>query len=153
MKEMVLLIEDVISRDGEFRLYPRGTSMLPLIRQGKDSVVLVKPGLLSKNDIVLYRRRNDKYVLHRIVKKKGNDLFLCGDNQSVIETGITVDMVVAKVKGVYIDEDYYEGNKGNRNLYYFELFLRRNFKQLFYKIKSVTKNPSKIWRKLKGERR
>lgn len=80
-------------------------------------------------------------------------MFLCGDNQSVIETGITVDMVVAKVKGVYIDEDYYEGNKGNRNLYYFELFLRRNFKQLFYKIKSVTKNPSKIWRKLKGERR
>lgn len=75
MKEMVLLIEDVISRDGEFRLYPRGTSMLPLIRQGKDSVVLVKPGLLSKNDIVLYRRRNDKYVLHRIVKKKETTCF------------------------------------------------------------------------------
>ncbi len=153
MNEMVLLIEDVISNDGEFRLYPRGTSMLPLIRQGKDSVVLVKPGLLSKRDIVLYRRKNGKYVLHRIIKINGNDLFLCGDNQNVIETGITVDMVIAKVKGVYLDNVYYEGDKGNRKLYYLELFLRRNFKTFCRRIKTLFTDPKKLWRKIKGEKR
>ncbi len=153
MSEMVLLINDVISSDGEFRLYPRGTSMLPLIKQGKDSVVLVKPGLLSKNDIILYRRENGKYVLHRIVKIKGNDLLLCGDNQSDIEKGITVDMVIAKVKGIYLEDTYYEGDKANKKLYYFRLFLKRKIKPFFRKTKSVIKNPSKLWRKIKGEKR
>ena len=34
------LIREVLASGGEFRLYPRGTSMLPLIRQGIDSVAL-----------------------------------------------------------------------------------------------------------------
>ena len=61
MSEMVGLIQEVISDGGEFRLYPKGTSMLPLIKQGKDSVVLVKPSLLSVLDIGLYRRKNGQY--------------------------------------------------------------------------------------------
>ena len=107
----------------------------------------------SKNDIILYRRENGKYVLHRIVKIKGNDLLLCGDNQSDIEKGITVDMVIAKVKGIYLEDTYYEGDKANKKLYYFRLFLKRKIKPFFRKTKSVIKNPSKLWRKIKGEKR
>lgn len=151
MSEMVGLIEEVISDDGEFRLYPKGTSMLPLIRQGKDSVILVKPGLLSIGDIVLYKRKNGQFVLHRIVKINGNDLFLCGDNQSVIESGISVNDVIAKVKAVYIDETRYEGNVADKNkkIYFLKLRLKRFFKPHINRIKRVAKDPSLIRRKFK----
>ena len=151
MNEMVGLIEEVISTDGEFRLYPKGTSMLPLIRQGKDSVILVKPSLLSSKDIVLYKRSNDQFVLHRIIKINGDDLILCGDNQSELEKGIKSTDVIAKVKAVYIDETRYEGVTGNNNasFYYFKLFLKRKFKPTINRFKRVVKDPSLIWRKLK----
>ena len=151
MNEMVGLIEEVISTDGEFRLYPKGTSMLPLIRQGKDSVILVKPSLLSSKDIVLYKRSNDQFVLHRIIKINGDDLILCGDNQSELEKGIKSTDVIAKVKAVYIDETRYEGVAGNNNasFYYFKLFLKRKFKPTINRFKRVVKDPSLIWRKLK----
>ena len=64
MEEMYPLLREVIDSGGEFRLYPRGTSMLPLIRQGKDSVALVRPEALSRHDICLYRRGNGQFVLH-----------------------------------------------------------------------------------------
>lgn len=152
MSEMVGLIEEVISKDGDFRLYPRGTSMLPLIVEGKDSVILCKPGLLSKYDIVLYQRKNGQYVLHRIVKISGNDLVLRGDNQSELEKEITADMVIAKVKGVFIKETFYEGNTGPYKFYFLKLFLRRNFRKFKFRFKRVIKNPTVIWRKVKGEK-
>lgn len=153
MSEMVGLIEEVISGDGEFRLYPRGTSMLPLIRQGKDSVILVKPGLLSIGDIILYKRNNGQFVLHRIVKIKGDDLVICGDNQTALEYGITVFDVIAKVKAVYIDETRYEGVIGDKGKHYLKnLWFKRKFKPQFIRLKRVIKNPSLIWRKIKGEK-
>ena len=41
LEEYMPLIKEVVESGGEFRLFPRGTSMLPLIRQGRDSVALV----------------------------------------------------------------------------------------------------------------
>lgn len=154
MSEMVGLIEEVISDDGEFRLYPKGTSMLPLIRQGKDSVILVKPGLLSIGDIILYKRKSGQFVLHRIVKKKGDNLVICGDNQTQLEYGITTADVIAKVTAVYIDETRYEGVIGDKgNFYLKKLWLKRKFKPTYERIKRVIKNPSLIWRKIKGEKK
>lgn len=75
------LIKEAISSDGEFRLYPRGTSMMPLLREGIDSVLLKKPEGVSKNDIVLYKRSNGQFVLHRVIKIKNGEYVMCGDNQ------------------------------------------------------------------------
>lgn len=49
---------------------PQGTSMLPMIRQGVDSVVVspLAPGEpLKLYDLPLYQRENGQYVLHRVV--------------------------------------------------------------------------------------
>ena len=35
------LIDEVIAAGGAFRLYPRGTSMLPMLTEGEDAVELV----------------------------------------------------------------------------------------------------------------
>ena len=40
LADAIEVIEDVLASGGEFRMYPKGTSMLPLIVQTRDSVVL-----------------------------------------------------------------------------------------------------------------
>ena len=68
LKEYLPLIKEVLQSGGEFRLYPRGTSMMPMLRQGIDSVILVSPTKeLKKRDIIFYRRQSGQLVLHRIV--------------------------------------------------------------------------------------
>ena len=83
--------EEEIARNG-FLLYRNvGDSMLPLIRQGKDLLLIArKPeGRLRKYDVPLYRRDSGQYVLHRILKVRENDYVICGDNRWRCETGIT----------------------------------------------------------------
>ena len=105
MEELVPLIEEVIGEGGEFRLFPRGTSMLPLLREGRDSVILVAPHTLKKRDICLYRRENGAYILHRLMKwdRQGAPVF-CGDNQTVLEYGVPRENVVAVVSAYYKDD-------------------------------------------------
>ena len=53
MSELYGVILEVIESGGEFRLFPRGTSMRPLLREGKDSVLLRKADTVKKHDICL----------------------------------------------------------------------------------------------------
>ena len=97
------LIDEVISTGGVFRMTPNGISMLPLIRPGVDSVSLVLPTDIKRGDIVLYKRDNGQYVLHRVIYIKNDEYVMCGDNQKVLEYGITKKHILAKLKDVYRD--------------------------------------------------
>ena len=101
--EYLPIISEVIESGGEFRLFPRGTSMRPLIRQGIDSVILVKSGeKCHKRDVILYSREGGQLVLHRIVRvERDGSYTLCGDNQTTLEKGITQDNVLAVVSAFY----------------------------------------------------
>ena len=101
LEEIFPLIAEVIASGGEFRLYPKGVSMLPLIKQGSDSVVLVSLGDVAVNDMVLYRRDDGAFVLHRVVKIKGDEYVMCGDNQYELEYGIKSKHLLAKVAYLY----------------------------------------------------
>ena len=105
LEELYPIIEEVISSGGEFRLYPRGISMLPLLRQGSDSVVLVSLDTVAKNDMILYRRNDGQFVLHRVIKIEGDEYVMCGDNQTFLEYGIKRENLLAKVNAIYRDED------------------------------------------------
>ena len=72
LKEFWPVMKEVIESGGEFTFYPHGISMLPLIRQGVDQVVLVKAENIKLGDVVFYLRDNGQFVLHRIVKIKNN---------------------------------------------------------------------------------
>ena len=76
---------------------PRGVSMLPMLRQGIDSVVLSPaPEKLKKYDLPLYRRDNGKYILHRVVE--AGETYTCiGDNQFDFENGVRHDQIIAVV--------------------------------------------------------
>lgn len=92
-------IREVLDSGGEFTLFPRGTSMLPLIVEGRDSVTLekrpVKPG-----DIAFYQRADGSYILHRAIGFADGFYTMCGDNQLSPEPGISPEQVVAAVKYV-----------------------------------------------------
>jgi hypothetical protein len=104
IQALVPVMEEAFRRGKSFRLPIRGTSMLPLLVEGRDAVILEKPaGPLAAGDIPLYRRADGSYVLHRIVAVEGDGYVLCGDNQSEPERGITDDAVCAVVTAIERD--------------------------------------------------
>ena len=81
-----VLLEEVRSLLDEGRevvLMTKGSSMLPHIRGGKDSVRLVKPEGLNVGDIALARVPVKGYVLHRIIAMNGDEVTLMGDGNIV----------------------------------------------------------------------
>ena len=99
------------------RFSPRGVSMLPMLRQELDSVVLsAVPEKLQKYELPLYQRDDGKYILHRIVE--AGETYTCiGDNQFVAETGIRHDQMIALVTGFYRGETYHSVEEPGYRLY------------------------------------
>ncbi|MBR2047524.1 MAG: S24/S26 family peptidase [Oscillospiraceae bacterium] len=97
LKDLMPLIREQLAAGRQVRFKPRGTSMLPMLRQGIDSVVLSPlPEQLKKYDLPLYQRSSGQFVLHRIVEV--GDSYTClGDNQFEKEPGIRHDQMIAVV--------------------------------------------------------
>ena len=104
MEDMVPLMAETLAQGHSVRFSPKGTSMLPMLRQGRDSVVLSPaPERLCKYDIPLYRRDNGQYVLHRIIDV-GETYTCMGDNQFRPEPGIRPDQIIGVVTAFYRDD-------------------------------------------------
>ena len=104
------VIKEKLEMGGEVTFGPKGTSMLPLIVQGRDTVTLVSPpSKLKKYDLPLYRRKNGQFVLHRVVKvNKDGTYTMCGDNQFMHEPGIEHSDLIGIVKKVVHDGKEYK---------------------------------------------
>ena len=78
-----------------------GTSMLPLLKQGRDFFIVEKVNnrQLKKYDVVLYKRKPDSYVLHRILKIENGKYLIMGDNCINKEYGITDNDIIAVMTG------------------------------------------------------
>lgn len=78
-----------------------GRSMLPMLRQGKDTVELKKASeRLKKYDLPMYRGPGGKYVMHRIVDVKDDHYVCLGDNTYVYEK-VRREQIVAMVCAFY----------------------------------------------------
>ena len=111
------LIQERIAAGQSVWLSPRGTSMLPLLRQGKDSVRLSPiVGQLKKYDLPIYQRDNGQYVLHRIVGV-GQTYTCVGDNQFELETGLRPDQMIAVVTAVSRNGKEWDVTAWNYRLY------------------------------------
>ena len=95
LEQMMPLIKECLAMGKTVKFCPRGTRMLPMIRQGVDSVVVsAVPEKLNKFDLPLYQRKNGQYVLHRIVE--AGETYTCiGDNQFELEKGLQHDQMIA----------------------------------------------------------
>jgi len=77
-----VLLEDAaaLMQEGrEVTIRPLGSSMLPFIRGGRDSVRLKKMPSVAVGDMLLVRLEGPRYVLHRLIQKDGERLTLMGD--------------------------------------------------------------------------
>ena len=77
-----ILLEDaarLMEEGREVTFRPLGTSMLPFIRGGRDSVHLRKMDDVAVGDIILIRLPGPRYVLHRLIAIEGENLTLMGD--------------------------------------------------------------------------
>ena len=100
------LIREVLASGGEFRLYPHGTSMLPLLRQGRDSVALRRLDRPAKKwDILFYQRADGSYILHRVKKVTPKGLILWGDNHTMLEYGVTDDQIIGYAARIFRDDN------------------------------------------------
>ncbi len=96
--------EETINRDGKLIFTNVGTSMRPLIKQGRDVLIIEKPVFpLKKYDVPLYRRENGQYVLHRIVAVRKDGYVTRGDSRIHREYGVTDDMIIGVLTAVSTD--------------------------------------------------
>lgn len=95
--DVIELMLEKLNAGGKVTFTPRGTSMLPMLRDGEDVVVLEKPKRrLNLYDVAFYKRDNGQYVLHRVYNFEANGCYvMCGDNQFALEHGIRNDQIIA----------------------------------------------------------
>lgn len=137
-----------LDRGQTVRFFPRGTSMLPLLRQGVDEVVLSPlPEKLKRFDLPLYQRKNGQYVLHRIVEVNDGTYTCLGDNQFDKEPGIYPEQMIAIVTGVVRKGVYCSVEDFRYRLYcylwYYSRHLRRGWRGFVARVKKI------LWRFLK----
>ena len=98
MEELVPVMTSFFAEGKKVIVTAVGNSMLPLIRNRKDAIILTayEGSQLNIGDMVFYKRKDGKYVLHRIVDVAQDGSFIIlGDNQTVIEKGIKKDQIIA----------------------------------------------------------
>lgn len=96
------IMEEVFANGGAFSFVPIGTSMLPMLRERQDTVLLRSPRdvPIRKYDVVLYRRADGHVVLHRVMGRdaQGNYM-LCGDRQTVLERNVRPEQILGVLCG------------------------------------------------------
>lgn len=109
---------DILSAGVVFPLVVTGSSMIPFLREGRDTVFLRKTDKLRRGQIVFFRRKSGEFTLHRIRKiYKNGKLLINGDAQNWCEL-IDPAQVLAEVISVKRDGREIRQNPILRMLWY-----------------------------------
>ncbi|MBQ6825467.1 MAG: hypothetical protein IJP34_02255 [Clostridia bacterium] len=139
------LIKSNIQKDGLVYSLIKGVSMRPMLKQGRDIVVIEAVSLddIKINDCLLYKRENYDFLpLHRVLKIKGETLIIRGDNTYKLEY-VPKDYVVGRLKAFYRKGKYYDCEKSlkykiyvfyNRATYLPRCFWKRGLRPRLSKI-------------------
>lgn len=128
--------EEELNKRGILVYTNKGNSMYPLIRQGKDVLIIKKCNTrLKKMDVPLYKRESGQYVLHRIVKVNENDYVIRGDNTYSNETGIRDDQILGVLSGVIRSGKEISVNSFSYKLYSYFWYYTYYLRKLIIKIK------------------
>ena len=141
--ELIPLLEEKLAGGGEVHFSPNGTSMLPTLKAGRDTLIFVSPPpKLRKYDIALYKRENGQYVLHRVVCVGKNYTFI-GDNQLQYEHNVEHGQIIALCTACLRDGKRVELNsfrsRAFARLWHHTRFLRRAKRAVALKLKAILK--------------
>lgn len=115
-------IEQQLDQNGIYVGLTKGVSMRPMLREGKDTI-MISPvaGRLKKYDVPLYRKHGS-YVLHRVVEVTDKGYVICGDNCVTKEYDVTDEMLVGVLSGFRRGEKYVSVDS-NRYLSYAKVWV------------------------------
>lgn len=140
LKDMWPFMKEQLDSGKTVKFAPRGTSMLPMLRQGIDSVVLkAAPDGLKKYDLPLYQRADGQFVLHRVVEIKKDSYTMCGDNQYMREYGIKQENILAVAAGFYRGDTYIDCNEKKYCNYCIKQVKRQRIRYYIIRFKQLVK--------------
>lgn len=121
-------IERELERQDYILLQTTGVSMEPLLHHHRSTVQIRKPFRpVEKYDVVLFRRRNGEYVLHRVLRVRQKDYLICGDHGTDPEA-VSAEQILGIMTGFFPDESGYfltcEDKKYRRYVRTFKLCYR-----------------------------
>ena len=110
-------IVDLLREGKSVQLHPEGYSMYPLLVPERDEVIIspLKDHIIRRGDVLLYRRKSGRLILHRVYKKDRSRLYFVGDNESEIEGPVRITEVYAIMSAFYHKGKKYKTS----NVFYF----------------------------------
>lgn len=110
--------EEQLRQEGFLLKLTRGTSMEPMLRQWQEqSVIRTLDREPRKYDVVLFKRDNGQYVLHRIVGRKGKAFRIRGDNCMAWEL-VDREQIIGILTGFYRGEQFVDCRTDRQYLRY-----------------------------------
>ena len=123
-----------IEEKGRAYFYPKGVSMLPTLKEGRDISVLAPVNReIKRGDVVLYIRRekSDRLVLHRVIKRRGDGAYLIRGDNAYRNELVEAENVLALLEGFFRKGRYFDCEKSKRyRIYSF-------FRMFFYPLRKA----------------
>ena len=111
-------IEEQLQKDGFLLKLTIGKSMEPMLHQWQEQPVIKALGRKPKRfDVVLFKRNNGQYVLHRIIGMKGDRYRIRGDNCYETEL-VSASQLLGILEGFYRGERYIDCEKDKAYRFY-----------------------------------
>ncbi len=149
-----LKIEEVLLREGKYVGPTVGISMLPMLKERRDTIVVrPKTEKLKPLDVALYHR-GDAYVLHRVLRQTETGYIIRGDNcysdEIVPEEdvfGVLTEFFQKNKHVLCTDEKYLRYARRRIKTYRF----RRFFVQTKSRVKALIKRVLKLFGYKRGK--
>ena len=132
-------IEDILNEYGELVYTCKGTSMMPMLRPQKDVFVIHKiKGKCKENEVVLFKKNNN-YVLHRVVEVFDDHYTMLGDNCITYEKNIKDEDILGVLKSFQRDGTIYTVDNLTYKIYVLFLRFFEKIRILYLKVKTKVK--------------
>lgn len=136
------VVEKELNETGKYLTITKGISMNPLFHEACEQVVIEKSNEYKNMDVVLFKRDNGEYVLHRIVKTTNDYYLISGDNLADLEKVYKRQILGVMTSFYRNDKNYKLDNIGYK--LYVLFYCRPYYIRIFYikvrnKIKSLFK--------------
>ena len=119
-----------------------GTSMMPLLKEGRDRVELepCSQERLKKGDVVLYKKNDGTLVLHRIIKTENREFFtVLGDHQFKNAERVNKHQIIAVACGFFIKGRYVTEKTRWYRMYKKIWLCNLNFRRIILAVLSLKK--------------
>ncbi len=108
--------EELLKTQDEVMTRTKGASMRPLLRQGRDIVVIKSPQFpLKAGDVPLYRvEGKEELVLHRILKADKDGTYIIRGDNLFLKEYVSESQIVGVMKAFYRDGKYCDCEKNRK---------------------------------------